>query len=77
MIYEVLLVKHPTEKARKDGALEEIIDGPSVFVAKNEQGAALLQMRRLTGLTLSVSDDELARCEVVVRPFGQNGKKKP
>lgn len=66
MICEVIVIEHPKKVKDEEQALERIILGPKVVVAKSEGSAAVLVLRDPDFPT----DVILERCEVVVRPFG-------
>ena len=71
MICEVIVIEYPKKVKDEEPGLERIVFGPKVIVAKNEQSAAVIVLR----------DPEfpaklaLERCEVMVRPFAENGTK--
>lgn len=62
-LYEVCIILVPTEDAKKAGAVNQILVGPTTVVAKGEREA-------IAGVAAkNPKDIDASRIEVVVRPF--------
>lgn len=64
-LYQYAILKHPTEKEKKDGKESEVIVDLTTTLAHDDQGALLKAAR-------AIPEGEMAnlnRLEVAVRPF--------
>ena len=65
MLFWACVTKDPLKREKeKEGKLETIIMQPEIIVAKDDKAAAIKAIRKV-----DVSDEELDRIQVVVRPF--------
>ena len=69
MLFEVVVVENPTDKAAKeDGAVEKLILAPQFVIAKSEKAAVnQVVMKNVDALQKADPD----RMEILVRPFGR------
>jgi hypothetical protein len=63
-LFEVAILKQPTQKEIEDGAVEELVLGPKAVIAKDEQSAAIA-----AALSEGKPIPDMQRCTVIVRPF--------
>jgi len=66
MLYEVALIKRPTKKEAEDGQEETLILPPTPVIAVDERSAGV---RAVMSQKAAIQDGDLARVEVLVRPF--------
>lgn len=66
-LYEVAIIKQPTDEERKQGKMEELILGPTPVIGLNDKGAAIQAASELP----PEKKKDLARAEVLVRPFSK------
>lgn len=64
-VFQYVVVLHPTEKEKKDGAVSKIIVPITTIIATDERTATLIAGKAIPQEYL----DTLNRCEVIVRPF--------
>lgn len=65
MLFDVAILQKPTKKEAEDGAAEKLVFGPKAVVARDAQSAGIAAVMGSTDL----KDVDMARCEVLVRPF--------
>ncbi len=68
-LYEVAIVRKPTENAAKDGEGEKLILGPKTVVAKDERVAIVVAIADAPGAVWEGIAGMEDRTEVLVRPF--------
>lgn len=62
-LFEVAILRKPTPKEEENGAVEELVLGPKAVVARDPQSAAI------SAAMDSGTKIDMARCDVIVRPF--------
>ena len=63
-LFEVAAIKKPTKKEAEDGKQEELVHAPTAVIAQDEKSAAIIALRKS-----ELTDADLSRVEVLVRPF--------
>ncbi len=66
MLYEVAILKKPTDREKARGVREVLIYGPTPVVADTPDAA------RIAALTVAKVEGDPNRMEVLLRPFCQN-----
>lgn len=64
MLFEVAIIEKPTKKEAEEGAVERLVFGPKAVIARDAQSAGIAAI-----LGGDAPKLEMARAEVLVRPF--------